>query len=259
VALNRGFLVKKITPRAEIDEFLRRFRENYISVDLIRIGGPSDGGYLVPDVMHGITHCFSPGVDFTAEFEKELSTRYGIASFMADASVPGVPIHDERFKFTKKFLGSKQSEDFITLSDWIDDNVSQSETNLLLQMDIEGGEYDVLLSESDQTLGRFSIMVIEFHHVQNVFDTWFMEMFRIVFEKIFRNFVVCHAHPNNGGGIARRGDLEVPRIMEITFLRRDLAGKLGRQVPIGLPHPLDSQNVDTEADVVMPHSWWRKT
>ena len=38
--------------------------------ELIRVGGNNDGGYLIPNDLHSIATCFSPGVDVTANFEK---------------------------------------------------------------------------------------------------------------------------------------------------------------------------------------------
>ena len=71
--------------RVEIENFISRFREKYISCELIRIGGDGDGGYLLPDILNDISYCFSPGVSQTSFFEKELSENYNIQSFMVDA------------------------------------------------------------------------------------------------------------------------------------------------------------------------------
>ena len=54
--------------------------------ELIRIGGNSDGAYLVPDDLEGVQACFSPGVCNFKKFEDELATRFGIKSYMCDFS-----------------------------------------------------------------------------------------------------------------------------------------------------------------------------
>ena len=119
-AFSHGIIIRKVAKTAEIAEFITRFRENYVSVDLVRIGGDADGGYLIPDIFDRVEYCFSPGVADTADFEGELSRRYGIKSFMADGSVAAAPFADENFHFMKKFLGDRTDGDFITLSDWMD-------------------------------------------------------------------------------------------------------------------------------------------
>lgn len=228
-----------------------------VAVDLVRIGGASDGGYLVPDILDSTSHCFSPGVSDTADFEHHLSLAHGIKSFLADASVAGPPITNENFSFIKKFLGSRTENDFITLSDWMNAELEGGEKGIILRMDIEGGEYEVLTTESDETLRRFSIMVIEFHSLHLMADLKFSKMFTAIFEKIFQSFLVCHVHPNNCCGIASIFGIEVPRVIEVTFLRNDLAEILDKQTKIQLPHELDRKNVPTKEDLIMPAIWWQ--
>ena len=58
-----------------------------------------------------------------------------------------------------------------TLEGWIDRNTPNSrQMTLLLQMDIEGAEFCVLLSTPTETLKRFRIMIIEFHLFHKIAD-----------------------------------------------------------------------------------------
>ena len=255
---NRGRLLSKIVKPIELENFLERFRANYISVDLIRIGAENDGGYLVPNMMNKISHCFSPGVDNISEFEKHLSKLYGIKSFMADASVSGTHIEDSNFSFIKKYIGSKTKKNFITLKDWLDSSLNNSENELILQMDIEGSEYDVLIIESEHILKKFSIMVIEFHAMENIFDKFFLKTLSSIFEKIYRDFSICHVHPNNCGEIVSYGEIEVPKVIEVTFIRNDHLKELAIKNLITLPHELDNKNVKDKKDIYMPEKWWKK-
>ena len=118
--IKNDMITCKASPTTKIEKFIKRFRENYISVDLIRIGGDADGGYLIPNIFDRIAYCLSPGVADTADFEVALSRRYGIKSFMIDGSVASAPFADDNFHFTKKFLGHRTNGDFITLSDWME-------------------------------------------------------------------------------------------------------------------------------------------
>ena len=143
----------------------------------------------------------SPGVAYTANFEKELSENYNIKSYMADASVENAPIQDKNFEFVPKYLGSVSKSEFITLSDWIEESIGDDKRPKILQMDIEGGEYDVLIVEDADTLALFSTMIIEFHGLERMFQRDFLRMFSAIFEKIYKFFSICHAHPNNCGGV----------------------------------------------------------
>lgn len=258
-AFKNHYWIEKLNSKVELQEFLEQFREHYISCDLVRIGGDGDGGYLLPDVFDKISCCFSPGIGYTANFEKELSEKFNIKSFMADASVKKAPLSDRNFDFIPKFLGSHSRENFITLSEWIAQNNLESDSNLLLQMDIEGGEYDVLIYEDTNTLASFSAMVVEFHNLQKLFEHDFLRMVSAIFEKIYKNFSICHVHPNNCCGIASLDGIEIPRTIEVTFIRNDLLDNFANGKSVTLPHPLDSKNVEKNDDISMPLEWWKKT
>ncbi|MEK9673860.1 MAG: FkbM family methyltransferase [Rhodospirillaceae bacterium] len=258
-AFRHGTIIERAAPEAAVCDFIKRFRENFVSADLIRIGGDHDGGYLVPKILDQVQYCFSPGVDVTADFEKQLSRDYQIRSFMADASVDAPPLVDENFTFSKKFLGLKSSGNYVTLSDWVSQSVGKNAVNMVLQMDIEGGEYDVLIYESSEFLSKFSIMIIEFHDLQNLFERNFLNSITAIFEKIYCHFAVCHVHANNCCGLAQMNGIDVPRVIEVTFVRRDLVELCSLPDTVCLPHHLDQRNVVNIDDLLMPDLWWKKT
>ncbi|MEL6817307.1 MAG: FkbM family methyltransferase [Pseudomonadota bacterium] len=256
-AFQRGTLITLLVDIDTVRLFLARFRAHYVPVELIRIGGDGDGGYLLPDILENVEFCFSPGVEYVAHFERELSNRYGIRSFMADASVDSAPMEDDNFQFIPKFIGNRTHGNFVTLSDWVEQSVGQSTGARILQMDIEGGEYDVLMYESVDSLAQFSTIIVEFHWLQRMFEPNFFQTFATIFEKIYRNFSICHAHPNNCCGIAEYKNVQVPRVLEVTFVRNDLIEGLARHDQVRLPHPLDRKNVPANDELVMPKIWWR--
>ena len=115
--------------------------------ELIRLGEDRDGGYLVPDDLDGIRACFSPGVDLASHFERDCIQR-GIRVHLADASVdgPGPELlsHEKDYTFRKAFVGPcSQGEALISLADWVNAE-APGEDELMLQMDIEGAEFQVL-------------------------------------------------------------------------------------------------------------------
>jgi hypothetical protein len=109
--------------------------------DLIRIGSDYDGGYLVLNDLEGIKYCYSPGVSDNSLFEDQLTT-HGIECFLADYSVDKPAKDNSLFNYIKKFLGNKNDEQTMRSESWINDNKSDGE--MVLQMDIENAEYQII-------------------------------------------------------------------------------------------------------------------
>ena len=254
---------KKATARKADKKALRafaaEFRVNTVNVPLVRIGGEGDGGYLLPDDLKGIRNCFSPGVSTTADFEEHVARTYGIKSFLADASVEGPPVENPFFEFDRKFLGAHRDETFTTLGAWVEEKLGRDDDHdLLLQMDIEGGEFDVLIESDKSLLRRFRIMVIEFHRMERIFEHNSLPLLRPLFAKLHQDFAIAHLHANNFCGIVESRSVGVPPVLEITYLRRDRVATLATDAPMILPHALDRPNVPSEPDIIMPDLWWRK-
>jgi hypothetical protein len=245
-----GYRMSRATPDRELTEFLTAMRAHVTEAPLVRIGGPGDGGYLVPDLMDGIAACFSPGVAQTSGFETELAQR-GIRSFMADYSVEGPATDNPLFTFEKKFLGTRNDAVFTRLEDWMVRSLDGIEGDLILQMDIEGAEYPVLLDTPPKVLRRFRIMVIELHDFDQVFVRSAFRFYQQTIERLLRDFVVVHIHPNNGTKPRTNGRIDVPKVLEITLLRRDHVRIVEGAKPV-YPHPLDAPNVTGKADAVLP-------
>ena len=253
-----GFNVEKISNQNEIELFILKFKENYKSTELIRIGGNGDGGYLVPNILEKVKFCFSAGVGDISNFEKELSQKYQIKSFMTDASINSLPMKDENFTFIKKFLGSKTFDEFICLNDWLFQSIKNDDSQKILQMDIEGSEFEVLTYESAESLAQFSLMIIEFHGMQNLSNRNFLKMVTAIFQKIYCNFSICHVHPNNYSGIYNINGINIPSSIEVTFVRNDFIDNIKSSSKINLPHTLDHRTVDNLSDLTMPEIWWKK-
>jgi len=252
--LENGVLVDPATDAASLRGLIELLRPRKSNRRLVRIGGDADGGYLLPDDFEGITACFSPGVSDLAKFEDELWVKYQIPSHLADFSVSQPPAYLNFKSFEKKFLSSVCSDELITLDDW----VSRHETgptsfDLILQMDIEGGEYETLLATSMDTLKRFRTMVIEFHCAENYAQRNYFSLVRATFKKILASHVPVHIHPNNCCGIVNINGVRFPRVYEMSFSRKDRCVEADSYSE--LPHPLDRPNIPQIADLQLPDSW----
>lgn len=133
---------------------------------LVRVGPVGDGGYLVPkNALKNITTLFSPGVADESGFEMDCANR-GMDVYLADGSVDAPSVDHPLFHFTRRHLtgdGESTADGmFMTLEDWMNASLPKGDksSDLMLQMDIEGHEYDVLMAAPDELLTRFKIIVV---------------------------------------------------------------------------------------------------
>ena len=208
----------QLTSTQEIQSLIEKLHPLATDKGLLRLGPQGDGGYLVPNDLQGIEACFSPGVSNVSGFEKDCAN-LGMKVFMADGSVDHAAEQHKLFKFDKKYIGALENDYYMTLDQWVNREVKSKKSDLLLQMDIEGGEYETLFSMSDGLLKRFRIMAIEFHQLDQLWNRPFFQLISRVFEKILKTHQVVHLHPNNCCSVFTRDGLEIPRVMEFTFLR----------------------------------------
>lgn len=215
---------------------------------LIRVGGDGDGGYLLPDDLDGIDACFSPGVDQIASFEAEMIRR-GIKTFQIDASIDDTPLKDPLNQFERKFLGIESRGEFVTLDDWVAEKCP-GQSELVLQMDIEGAEWLCLAAAGRETLRRFRIIVVELHYLDYALEGIASTLYLPVLNKLVELFDVVHLHANNCAPLTRGKYYEVPPVLEVTLLRKDRSTQ--RTAVRHLPHELDRNCVTGRPSVEVP-------
>jgi hypothetical protein len=248
----RNMLLFQASRAASIREFMAMVRPYSTNIPVVRIGNDSDGGYILPEDFNGVKKCFSPGVADNSNFELAMA-RLNIKSFMADYSVDGPAIQNPYFHFEKKFLGTQENEIFTTLESWVNRHAAD-DGDLILQMDIEKNEYPVIEVTPSNILKKFRIIVIEFHLIGNLRNTKQLARMKKVFQKLLQDFTIIHIHPNNAGTVIKYRGLEIPRLMEFTFLRKD---RITTQYPsLSFPHALDKANLVGSPDLVLPKCWY---
>jgi hypothetical protein len=251
-AFSLGYCLTPQVRDADVLRLIRSLRPRQCGRQLIRIGAEGDGGYLIPDDLDGIEYCFSPGVDAMAAFESQLADRH-IKSFLADYSVSGPPVSRPEFVFDRKYIGANNNETYMTVGSWMQKYLADYTKDLIFQMDIEGAEYEAMLSTPLEVLRQFRIIVVEMHWLERLFDPFAFRIMQACFERLLSQFYVVHLHPNNCAGCVRKEGIEVPHVMEMTFYNRERA-------PAGdfcaeFPHPLDADNCPGLASLPLPACW----
>jgi hypothetical protein len=217
---------------------------------LKRFGKDGDGGYLMPDLLDGVSACISPGVNREVGFDTDIADR-GIDVYMADASVDGPPIDHAKFHFTKKFFEIYNSDTTITIDEFC--KMAPDQGDWILQMDIEGAEFRVLAATPEHVIAKFRIMVIEFHNLDMLFSRTDFAYMNPVFRRLLQTHQVVHLHPNNYTSVIWHRGLGIPKGLEITFIRNDFINTLG--LPERLPHSLDQDNSHKYPPITLPACW----
>lgn len=240
------------TETNEIVQLISLLRPYSSGYDLKRFGPEGDGGYLVPDDLCGIEACYSPGVGKVMGFEKDCFNM-GMKVFLVDKSVEGFAQIPKEFHFMPKYLGKETKSDYISMSDWLLDTNMEISGDLLLQMDIEGYEYESMERIEQKVLNQFRIIVIELHFLDLMVYKPMFEKIEYLIRRLTNNHTVVHLHPNNCCGIFQKGDLLIPRILEVTLLRNDRFKE--KNVVNHFPHPLDKENV-IKPPLILPIQWY---
>lgn len=226
--------------------------------DLVRVGSPYDGGYVIPEgALRRCDAVLGLGVHADWSFEQDALSRSGArVAHLYDAtttrawlwsrwprglvrvacgvlSLSGKRLADGCSRLTAPFrygrffrggvrhvpmmIGKSASPGVTSMAEAIMALRAEGARNILLKMDIEGGEYEVLEGISEWGEG-IAILVVEFHQIEHD-----VPRFNRLLADIGLRFVPVHLHGNNTVPITPDG---FPGMVEISFLDRGLAREL---------------------------------
>ncbi|PKQ45756.1 FkbM family methyltransferase [Confluentibacter flavum] len=250
-----GYQISENTDKSKILELIKTVRPYETNLGLVRLGGIEDGGYVVPNDLIGIEACFSPGVDKESGFEIDCLKR-GMQVYMADNSVdkPNIDSSKFNYNFIKKHIGTTSNEDYITFTDWVNSSNIETNRDLLLQMDIEGAEYLTILSADESIIKRFRIILIEFHFLERLWNDDFYSLVEPVFKKLLKTHTCIHIHPNNCSKIVKHNNIQIPPVLEFSFIRNDRF--TNKEPQVNFPNELDNTNLNNIPDVILPKIWY---
>ena len=106
---------------------------------------------------------------------------------------------------------------YTSLDDWVQSSAADSAGDLMLQMDIEGHEYQVLLTMSKTVASRFRIIVAEFHGLDHLLSEPFFRIASSAFDKLLNTHSCVHIHPNNCCGLIQHAGIPILSMIIISF------------------------------------------
>jgi hypothetical protein len=221
------------------------------STPKVRIGNDYDGGYVLPSTVLTCDAVLSVGVGPDVSFDLALAQR-GARVFQFDHTVIGVPEHQKHgnFIFEKKGWGSSSEGDFLTLEDMLSRLNAVKPQRSLFKFDIEGAEYEVLDACRPEHFEGFSVIACEIHDLDKLTEPLFFASVRRSLEKLNAHHVPVHLHANNYQSMILVGGIPIPKVLELSFLRKDL-DHFPNISSDPIPGPLDRPNRPGVPDICM--------
>jgi len=218
--------------------------------ELERFGEPNDGGYLMcGNLLGGVQAGYSYGISGYDGWGCDVSTRAKVTVHeydCFDTTEPECP--RGATKFHAECVGDKpQTEEgrvFDTMTNQFAKNGDASK-RIVMKMDVEGSEWDSLLSAPDALFEQIDQFVVEFHGVGDERNGT-QEQKQRVLQKLKRFFEVEHIHFNNA--TCSDGIEPFPSwAYEVLFVNKRLA-VVDRTRSASGPHPLDAPNLPSSPD-----------
>ena len=190
------------------------------------MGPKTDGVYLIPIIAAECKACFSPGVSLIpygmpkAGYDLDVINTFVIPLFMIDPKKIDLPNTFENTNIMQGEIGynKKNKASVIVFSEWVDKYEINLDSELLLQMDIEGFECDIFINEDIEFFSIFKVMILEFQDLAFLsYDEPFSIMNNFM-NRILKEFGIVHIHPNNTLPILEHEVNIFSNMLEITLI-----------------------------------------
>lgn len=206
--------------------------------ELARFGEPNDGGYLLcANLLDGASGAYSYGISGYDQWGCDVSRKLRVPVHQYDCfdlDRPSCP--DGQTQFHEECIAAKPFVDdarrkFDTLENQLAAN-GHASGRVVVKMDVEGAEWDALLTTSESVLQRIDQLVLELHGTSD-------ERYVAAVRRLKRFFHVAHLHFNNYS--CWEGLEPFPAwAYEVLLVNKRLTA--AEQSAAALPHPLDAPN-----------------
>lgn len=198
-----------------------------IGVDIIRLGNLHDGGYIIVDDISSNDYLISMGILDDVSFEQSLSSKVSHID-MYDYSIDDLPDAVNNSSFFKEKIGPDSHHILDKIPAGLD---------AILKIDIEGSEWDFFDSLSEDQIKKFRQIAVEIHWMIDDGEIYVEECPIEIIEKINQTHQLIVVHPNNNADCVVIDDIVVPKVIELTFLRKkDYIFKNEEHKPTNLFH-----------------------
>lgn len=229
---------------------LTQVRDVDAQTELIRVGKSFDGGYIMASPLSSEKIAYSIGICDDVSWDLDMA-RMGYQVYQYDHTIQSLPEEHSNFHWKKLGLGGENRGELRTLGSILSENGHAMALGMVLKIDIEGGEWEVLNSCSEELLSRFDQIVLELHNLVKSQD---QEAILRALELLNKTHFVAHVHGNNYGCVEYCGDLMTPNLLEVTYLSREKYRFTNRKSNACIDFGLDRPNRSDIPDINLS-SW----
>jgi hypothetical protein len=181
--------------------------------DFIRLGRPNDGGYVMLDNSFGSSVILGYGVSDDCSFENDVTERFGIKGYIFDHTVERPPpnMNSSKITFIKEGISDTDNEENLKSLQYHIDKYAKDTDNIILKMDVEGAEWKSL---KNADLSKVTQLIIEIHDMDKA--DWNL------IKKLNDQFFLVNIHGNNYSQMTKIDGKDFPRVIECTYVRKDL-------------------------------------
>lgn len=225
----------------------------------IRIGNNCDGGYVAAkELCEKTDTVYSFGIGDDISFELHYINMFPNSKKIKlfDHTVDELPITHPKFSFHKQGIGNGYGTP---------ENIFE---NSLLKMDVEYCEWEAFELFDNNSLKKFSQILVEFHIVhaemrdhltpyfQNFYEhalsqinsNLFIKYYHVI-KKLNELFYIYHIHANNSLPKISVGGYDFPPLIELSLVRKDLVSDV-HETETNFPiDSLDFPNKTDRADI----------
>lgn len=234
---------------ADVLLLLNRVRPRAFQGQKVRVGGPNDGGYVLPDAAALCDAVLSIGVGNDVSFDLEFA-EFGRPVLQFDHTLAQPPAEHVNCLFEPRGWGTESEGKFVSLSDMTRILKEIGAVQPLLKFDVEGSEYDLLPSIAPDLLHYFPVIVCEFHDWRRLGEHGFYERAWAAIDVLTAHHTPVHLHANNYRDLVLIGGVPVPDVFELALLRSD-CGVCDQPQADPIPGKLDRPNDPSRFDLCL--------
>lgn len=202
----------------------------------VRWGTNKDGGYVIASEYMHVSKLISCGCDNQTSFEEDYLNHNtnGHVDIYDLKNRCDLANHNKNVKFYNTKISSFEQID--------------TDQPCIIQMDIEGSEFDVLNSYCG-TFSNVLQLIIELHfNFKGNLDSWSR-----ILQKLNQHFYLIHIHGNNFSSIGKYAP--VPDVIECTYINKSIVNESLNDEHLSYPIPnLDYPNRSDRKDIKL--DWW---